>query len=196
MSLFFSRHLRIFSALAAAIWIVILIVSLYALMTSTLAFDDAAYYSASALIGGGILCTTAALVGVQARASELADEPVRGAGLLGVGAAVLAALFMAWSLPAWVALFLWAIAATVVRSRDTDLTSPRLRVVVLIGLGVCALSIPVTGFLAVTGDAIGAALWATLAVLSAVLIAWHVLLAARAVHGAPPSAASRPSAAG
>jgi hypothetical protein len=190
MSLFFSRHLRLFSALAAAVWVVVLIVSIYALVTSTLAFDDAAYYSMSALIGGAILCTTAALVGVQARASALTDEPVRGAGLLGVGAAALATVFV-FAIPAWVALFLWAIGGTVVRSRDTDLTSPRMRLAVLVGVGVCALAIPVTGFLALTGDVLGAALWGTLAVLSAVLIGWHIELAARAVRTAPPSAPRR-----
>lgn len=179
MSLFFSRHLRACSAVAAAVWLVILAVSVYGLATSTLAFDDARYYSASAALGVAILSTTCALLGVQARASALTDEPVRGAGLLGFAAAAFAVAFV-WFIPGWIGLFLWAVAGTVVRSRVTDLTSPRMRLVVLIGLGVCALSIPITGFLAVTGDAIGAALWATLAVLSAVLIAWHVEVATRA----------------
>ncbi|QIG40706.1 hypothetical protein G5T42_15530 [Microbacterium sp. 4R-513] len=191
MSLFFSRHLRLLSASAAAVWLIILGVSVFSFATSTLAFDDVAYYSASAVLGAAILCTTAVLLGVQARASIAADERVRGAGLLGIAAALLAVVFV-FAIPGWATLFIWAVAATVIRSRDTSLTSPRMRVVVLAGLGVCALSIPVTAFLAVTGDVLGAALWGTLVVLSLVLLAWHVEVAMRAA--APSPSTSQPPA--
>lgn len=194
MSLFFSRHLRLFSAFAAAIWLVVFLFSAYRLATGSFAldFDGASYYSASAVLGVGILCTTVVLVGVQARVSQLTGDPVRGAGLLGLVAAVLAAAFV-WFIPGWLGLFLFAVAGTVLRSRNTGLTSPLLRVIVLSGVGLCALSVIVSAFLTMSGAAVGAAMWVSLVVLGGVLIAWHAALAIRADSTA--DSAPRPPAA-
>ncbi len=191
MSLYVSRHLRAFSVLAAALWLVILGVSLFRLSTAAFAleFDDVSYYSAAAVLGVAILATTAVLMGVQARSSRPDEDPVRGAGLLGVVAAGLAVAFP-WFVPGWIALFLWAIASTLHRSRHTALTTPRMRVLVLAGLAVCALSIFVAALVTMSGAAVGAVLWACLVVLAGVLSAWQIALAVRS--GA--TAARRPEA--
>jgi hypothetical protein len=164
-------------------------------VTSTLAFDDIAYYSASITLGIAILCTTLVMIGVQALASARAGSPLRGAALLGFTSAALATAFV-FFVPAWAALLIWGLVATILRARTTELTSPGMRTVVLTGLGVFALAIPVAGFLNLTADLLGTTLWIALLVLSAVLVAWHVELWMRAAHlpditpdAAPPASA-------
>jgi hypothetical protein len=177
MSRFFSRHLRPFTVLAAALWLAILAVTVFRLSSGAFALDldNAAYYSASAVLAAAILATTAVLLGVQTRASPPDEAPVRGAGLLGVLAAGLALAFV-WFVPGWLGLFLWAVAATVIRSRRTALTTPLIRAVVLSGLGLSALAIALAAFLTMSGSTVGALLSVSLAVLSCVLVVWHTEL--------------------
>ena len=181
MSAFFSRRLPWLSGLAVLPWLIILAVSCFSLATSSLAFDDSSYFSASIMLGVAILLTTVVLMGLQMRASEQTGERVRGAGMLG-GVAAVMAIAVVWFVPVWAGLFVWAVAATVVRSRTTDLTSPAMRIVVLSGLGAFAIAIPIAGFVNLTADMLGTILWLALLVLSAALIAWHVDLAVRAAR--------------
>lgn len=181
MSQFLYRHLRVLSALAVVPWLVILSASVISLVTSALTFDDLAYYSASITLGIAILATTLVAIGVQELASAKAGAPVRGAALLGFTSAALAAVFV-FSIPWWGALLIWSLVLAVLRSHTTGLTSPAMRAVVLVGIGVFALAIPVAGFLNLTADLLGTTLWTAALVLSAAVISWHVELWMRAAH--------------
>lgn len=176
MSSFLSRRLKWFTAAAVVPWVVILGISAFAFATSTWSFEDAAYYTVSAIVAVAILMTTFVLIGVQERAGRALGERIRGAGLLGILAAALALAFL-WFVPGWAGLFVWAVASTLVGTRPAGLVSSRVSAIVYLGLGLFGVGIAVTAVFAVTGDALGAALWGALAVLAAVLVVWHSALA-------------------
>lgn len=176
MSRFLAQRLRWFAAAAVVPWTVVLAISAFAFVTSIWSFEAGAYYTVSAIVAIAILSTTLVLLGVQERAGEAIGEPLRGAGLLGFLAAALALGFL-WFVPGWAGLFLWATAATLAGSRPAELTSRAITSAVTIGLVLFGLGIAVASVFAVTGDALGVALWGSLAILALALIVWQWALA-------------------
>ncbi|WES65462.1 hypothetical protein P0L94_05190 [Microbacter sp. GSS18] len=203
-----ARMLPWFSIASSLAWLLITGICGYALATGSPTIDEIGAATVSGALAVAILLTTAVLVGAVGLGAPVDEEgspgytmvgffaaelPVRegthavprGPALLGVAAA-LAALLFVWFVPVWAGLFVWAIVASVMRIRRSDLMSPAMRVVVFVALGLFAAGMIVAGLLATTIQAVGMILWTSLGAMALALTAWHVELGVRATRRRAP----------
>lgn len=179
MTLFFSRHLGAFSAMAAVLWVVAAVAALYGLTDVDGAWTSDRYLLSAVLVAAACLTTTAVLVGMNLRAIGVLDRPTIAVAALGVVASA-AALVLAWAIIFWLPLLAAAVTWTMVRARRAHAGSRTFVVVLLVAapvIGVAAIVLTlVSRFAGVNLEFAG---WSLVAGMAAVLVAALADLAVR-----------------
>ncbi len=143
MSLFFSRHLPSVAVAAAITWIAAVVVALYGQTDLLAPWTQDAYMLSSIVIALACVLTTAALVGLNMRATGQFDGPTIVIAAIGLLSAVSAAL-VSWFVAIWLPLLAIAVVWTLARSWATHAGSRPFAVVMLVLMPLVAVGAIVT----------------------------------------------------
>lgn len=174
MSLFVSRHLGGFAAVAAVAWAAAAGASFFGFTSLSGSWDQRAYLLSAVLVGVACLATAAVLLGVNIRAKGQTDAASTAITVLALFAAV-AATLLAWVVALWLPLLAAAVTWTCIRARRAHAGHPGFAVAMAIIaplIGATAMFVSIYGL--VTGNGMEAAIWGSVAALGAVLVAGFV----------------------